>query len=735
MSTPLLKLYKGSYNSSELLQKCTEGAIVFDNSTHRIYAGTDSNKPVMFGSNIQDVVFTNSILKIWKVGDTATPSITLDFSDIASASGMMAVFQALYEKMGLTGDNHDQIDYSGTNYLSDLGTSGHSDKNLVNADKALDAAIKTVSNKVDDLDVTEYEQGVVDTTTSETETTVKIKSIKEVDGKIEAGTSTTDIKLDGTYNPSTNKVATQSTVTNAVKKAANSSATYDTTASEISQSWIGVVNANKIKQGDTFEEDIDKLDTKIAGLADELIKDEQVTQQAITSIANSVGLENNLSLDLSDANLNIIKNDTSVKKALVDLDAAFAEAGKVDDVKINDTSIVDANKNANIAVDGTYDATNNKIATESTVSGAINKLDVTTDKGGASVSGSTITITGVQQEDGLIKNGGSTTINLDGTYDATDNKIATKSTVTTAIEALDGSATIASKSGNVVTIKTGVTEADGVISNDSGTDIVLEEVAVTGAAADVSIADTEGKITATTVEGALTELAKSIEALQGAFDVVVSTDAATTPQGVSWGSVVGTLVASADTFHKIYLVPAGGTTPNTYSEYITTRTGAKGSYTYGWEKLGDIAVDLTGYVKTITVNGKVYAVDSNSTNISLGDVITSIVGETAIAGGDADVVSVEATTAKDSTNGTNVTTLASKVKIEEVADGIVKDNTPVYEAGHYVIENGKLVSAAGKSSGATYTISANDGLVKASDVKAYVDSSIADSGFRWSEWS
>ena len=49
MSTPLLKLYKGSYNSSELLTKCTEGAIVFDNSTHRIYAGTDNNKPVMFG--------------------------------------------------------------------------------------------------------------------------------------------------------------------------------------------------------------------------------------------------------------------------------------------------------------------------------------------------------------------------------------------------------------------------------------------------------------------------------------------------------------------------------------------------------------------------------------------------------------------------------------------------------------------------------------------------------------
>lgn len=275
MSTPLLKLYKGSYTSAQLLEKCTEGAIVFDKSTHRIYAGTDSNTPVMFGSNIQDVDFTSNILKIWKTGDAANePSIKLDFSDIASATSMMAVFTEMANKMGLTGQNHDQIDYSGTNYLSDLGTSGKPDKNLVNADKALDAAIKNVADTINGLDVTEYEQGVVDTTTSQTETTVKIKSIKEEDGKIAAGTSTTDIKLDGTYNPSTNKVATQSTVTNAVKKAADSSATYDTTASEISQNWIGVVEANEIKQGDTFEADIDKLDTKIAGLADGIVKDD-----------------------------------------------------------------------------------------------------------------------------------------------------------------------------------------------------------------------------------------------------------------------------------------------------------------------------------------------------------------------------------------------------------------------------------------------------------------------------
>ena len=79
-------------------------------------------------------------------------------------------------------------------------------------------------------------------------------------------------------------------------------------------------------------------------------------------------------------------------------------------------------------------------------------------------------------------------------------------TATTEIAKLDGSATIATVSGNVVTIKAGISEVDGVIDNSSGTDIALEEVAYTGAASDVSIADAGNIITATTVEAALAEI-------------------------------------------------------------------------------------------------------------------------------------------------------------------------------------------------------------------------------------
>lgn len=65
---------------------------------------------------------------------------------------------------------------------------------------------------------------------------------------------------------------------------------------------------------------------------------------------------------------------------------------------------------------------------------------------------------------------------------------------------------IASKSGNTVTLKAGISETDGVIAQGSGSDIVLSDVASTGAAADVAIVDADGHTTETTVEGAIGEI-------------------------------------------------------------------------------------------------------------------------------------------------------------------------------------------------------------------------------------
>lgn len=659
MTTQKIKFYKFNSSTGDSASKITtakgvEGAIIYLVDVNELWIGGTAPKLVLKGAN--DVTFANNILTVthYDNNGTATPQ-RLDFNDVASAEQTFKVFENVYGLIGSTPSGTQQtLDYSGTQYIQGA-------QSLVAADKILDGKI--------------YENSIM---------------------------------------------------------GVQSSAVYDT--QHLSSTWTEVVNANAIQGNNTVRDSVEKVDKKVAQLANEVINNEQVTQEAFSAVANSVGLGQDFSLDLSSDTTGIIAAQGNVKGALLELATSVQGItdGAVKGVQINGSSIV-TNQIANIAVQGTYNPSSNKIATEETVTSAINALDVDTDKGAAAISGSTITINAVKQENGLIKDGGSTTINLDGTYDATTNKIATKSTVTGAIdniggaglavdsagvitattqntdndttnvattefvhnviETLDGSATIASVSNNVVTIKTGVTEADGVISNDSGTDIVLEEVAVTGAAADVAYSNSQSQMLATNVQAAIDALDTRLDSLEGDFNVVISTDAATTPQGVKWGNpeVTGTLAPSADTYHDIYLVPAGGSEgTNTYREYITTRSGSADSYTYTWEKLGDIAVDLTGYVKSVTVNGKQYAVDTNSTNITLTDVITAITGETAISGGNANFVKVTATTTKNETNGTNITTLSTTAKVQAVATADAS----------------------------------NQGLAEASDVKAYVDGEI-----------
>ena len=91
---------------------------------------------------------------------------------------------------------------------------------------------------------------------------------------------------------------------------------------------------------------------------------------------------------------------------------------------------------------------------------------------------------------------------------------------------LDGTATIATVDNGVVTIKGGVKQIAGEIENKTtaeAADVTLAKVATTGAAEDVTIADADNKITATNVEGALTELATAIENTLDAGKVTVET--------------------------------------------------------------------------------------------------------------------------------------------------------------------------------------------------------------------
>lgn len=75
------------------------------------------------------------------------------------------------------------------------------------------------------------------------------------------------------------------------------------------------------------------------------------------------------------------------------------------------------------------------------------------------------------------------------------------------------------------------------------------------------------------------------------FDVVI--DATGTHAGPS-------VVASADTMYKIYMVPDDQAAAGAYIEWITIRSGAAEAYTYAWEKIGSTKTDLTGYVSNET---------------------------------------------------------------------------------------------------------------------------------------
>ena len=75
------------------------------------------------------------------------------------------------------------------------------------------------------------------------------------------------------------------------------------------------------------------------------------------------------------------------------------------------------------------------------------------------------------------------------------------------------------------------------------------------------------------------------------FDVVID------PAGTAAGPSV---VASADTMYKIYLVPTGEATAGEYIEYITIKSGDGEAATFKWEPIGSTKTNLTGYVPTTT---------------------------------------------------------------------------------------------------------------------------------------
>lgn len=243
---------------------------------------------------------------------------------------------------------------------------------------------------------------------------------------------------------------------------------------------------------------------------------------------------------------------------------------------------------------------------------------------------------------------------------STDAQYPSAKAVNSKVSGLSGTAGIASVSNDIVTLKSGIQETSGVISNSSGTDISLHKIAKTGSPSDMTVQYNSETVS---LQTALTNIKSGIDdATKAGQQYIVTNSTATCPNVDTYNSQQGTLAPSNLTTGKVYLVPNG---TDSYMQYITTVSGS----TYSWTPLGSTTVDLSGVVKIITVNGKQYAVSEGTTLIDLGDIVTEITGQAAISNADTSYIHTVITNTENTTNGTNIYNVETQTKIGNISTG------------------------------------------------------------------
>lgn len=245
---------------------------------------------------------------------------------------------------------------------------------------------------------------------------------------------------------------------------------------------------------------------------------------------------------------------------------------------------------------------------------------------------------------------------------STDSQYPSAKAVQSKINTLDGTATIASVSNNVVTLKSGISETNGVISNSSENDITLHKIATTGSPNDINVTYNNESVS---LQTALTNIKTGIDnAASVGTQYIVSNSIQTTPNVATYNGQTGTLSPSSTTAGRVYLVQNG---TDSYVQYITTQSGT----TYSWTSLGSTTVDLSGVAKIISLNGKQYAVSEGTTLIDLGTVVTSINGQSQITNANTSYVHTVASTTLNSSTGSNEVSLETQVKLGSVTNNSV----------------------------------------------------------------
>lgn len=294
--------------------------------------------------------------------------------------------------------------------------------------------------------------------------------------------------------------------------------------------------------------------------------------------------------------------DTNALYAIRDYINSYS--GKVDDVQISGTSIL-SNKVANIAVDGTYNSSTNKVATKSTVTNAIGALDgVITGSAGAGK-----TLTAFSQTDGKvtatfgdISIASSKISDITNSYSSTGEVAVTGKAIAAALGTLDGS--ITGSAGAAQTL-TAFSEADGKVSATFG-DIAIAESQVTNL-----ITDLGNKVpTSRTIAGLQLNANISAASLVSALGLSSALNyiGVTTTTKPTAGNYVQTVIGT--TTYYVSLTSSGTATQvnavkgqvlslgTTGKEYVCTTGGASGTNVF--TELGD---ESSFALKSITITG------------------------------------------------------------------------------------------------------------------------------------
>lgn len=249
------------------------------------------------------------------------------------------------------------------------------------------------------------------------------------------------------------------------------------------------------------------------------------------------------------------------------------------------------------------------------------------------------------------------------TSSSTDTQYPSAKAVQTKIDSLDGSAAIASKSNDIITIKSGISEDNGIISNNSGTDIVLAKVASTGSPSDIEVQYNGNTVN---LQTAITNIKSDIDTAASNATTeyyVCPNTASSIPSGFTYyNGATGTLTPSSGSATRVYLIKNGA---DSYEQVI--RTGSSGNY--AWTSLGSTGVDLSGVAKIITLNGKQYAVSGGTSLIDLGNAITAINAQTAINNPNTTYVHTVASNSINASTGSNTITLETQVKVGNITTG------------------------------------------------------------------